>query len=127
MAEVDVGLTGPLFDGRAQAAVEGFAEDIEQRTAEALAENVRLVLDRSTRNATGRYRNTVHAERAGMGWSATDGGTLPYGPWLEGVAQRNKTSSFRGYHGFQLAQQAVEKRVDRIAEDAFPAHKRRME
>lgn len=122
----EVVLTGPLFDGRAQAAVEAFADDVEQRTAEAVAEDARLTLDRATRHPTGYYRSRVRAERQAGGVVATDGGVV-YGPWLEGVARRNKSTGFKGYRAFRLAQQRVEQRVEQIAEQAFPKHKRKME
>lgn len=124
---VEVGLTGPLFDGRAEAAVEAFANDVEERVAEAVVQDVRLTLDREARNPTGRYRNSVRAERNGGGWSATDGGRLRYGTWLEGTSRRNRSTGFRGFHAFELAQAEAERQVNRIAEQAFPVHKRRME
>lgn len=121
MSVVEIDLNGPLFDGRALAAVDAFLEDAKDAVAGQASAEVHLILDRSIRHPTPYYETQVHVERAGTDRSVNDRGVV-YGPWLEGVGSRNLTTRFKGYHAFRIATQLVEQQVDRLVEPALRRH-----
>lgn len=107
---------GPLFNGGAARAIEGFAEDWEEETAEYALGVVRRVHAGAFRNPTGYYESHVKISHDMGDPVLNDGGVIAYGPWLEGVGSRNSTTRFKGYHAFQIAAIATERRARSIGE-----------
>jgi hypothetical protein len=118
---------GPLFDGRAERALQDYVDAVERRIADVVAARVRAVVDSSARESTGYYRDRVTAEPRGRDWVATDRGARP-GPWLEGTTSRNARTGFRGWASWRQARQEAERQaLPRIAAQEWNIHKRRME
>ena len=110
----DVTLTGPLFDGRAQAAMakaviaiqDKLAAEGEKMAASALGMSIRVEhtgtavrsitsTDRTTVYQTGKYTMPVTVDE---GATVVTSDLASYGPWLEGSGSRNETTRFKGYH-----------------------------
>lgn len=118
---VHVNLSGPFFDGRAEHAIREFLDDATYQIAgQALAE-VHLILDLSIKHPTPYYETQVTSERAGQDMVVHDRGIV-YGPWLEGVSQRNRTTRFKGYAAFRKATQEMERKAEPIAERILQRH-----
>jgi len=118
---ITVNLSGPFFDGRAAHAIHEFLDDATYQIAgQALAE-VHLILDRSIKHPTPYYETQVTSERAGQDMVVHDRGIV-YGPWLEGVSQRNQTTRFKGYAAFRKATQEMETKAEPIAERILQRH-----
>lgn len=111
-------VSGPLFDGRAQRAVEQFTDEAERDVADAGVEAVRTELGHLLRQPTGYYTSRITTERASGGMVVTDGGVV-YGAWLAGVSERNQVSSFKGYEHWRLAHQRTEARVEQLVRPAL--------
>lgn len=113
--------TGPLFDGRAKAAMGDFANEIENDVANYGVDLVRARLDKVLKHPTGYYRSHV---------TQTDGhindSNVVYGPWLEGVGSRNKKSRFKGYKTFRLVFQELDDKAGPMAADLLPKYVERM-
>lgn len=108
--------TGPLFDGRAEKAVADFLGDATRDVADRGVNEVRSRLGQAFQNPTGSYRSKVVTDRASTdGWAVTDGGVV-YGPWLEGVGSRNKSTRFKGYQTFRRTAQWLDGKAGGIAE-----------
>lgn len=120
-----VEISGPLFDGRADAAAAAFADEAEVRIAEVGVNMVRTQLDRVLRNPTGYYESQVQTDRSVGDMAINDNGVI-YGPWLEGVGSRNRTTRFKGYATFRIVTQELNGVAVRIAEDALPPYLARM-
>lgn len=88
---------GPMFDGRAAAALDAGVHHVEREMTDELVAKVREHLVGVLRHNTGRYISTIHTE----GGNEVHDGTR-YGPWLEGVGSRNFTTRFKGYHTFKV-------------------------
>lgn len=116
---------GPLFDGRASLIVREMTEDIERELADAGEQMVRAELPRVLRNPTGRYQSGIQSEPQGAGIDVTDGGIV-YGPWLEGIGSRNRTTQFKGYATFRRVAQALAVRAGLLAEPIADRHVRRL-
>jgi len=117
---VRVRTEGPLFDGRAEAAV----QEAVRGTIDALGrQGYAIVRDKSARyNRSGRA--TGHAPETVVLRVAPDS-ALIFGqsargqiwwPWLEGVSSRNKSTRFKGYHTFRLVRRILGKRASTVME-----------
>lgn len=107
--------SGPLFDGRAEAAIAGMENDVEKSVATLGASMVRSRLNVVLKRQTPIYRFKVRAEPEAPGWIIHDQRMI-YGPWLEGTGSRNRTTRFKGYRTFRIITQELNKRAKVIAE-----------
>lgn len=126
MIRVDTDTSGPIFDGRAAFAVRDFVTESQREIAEEGADMVRTELDHVLRHQTGRYMSSIHVQHKFGADVVTDGGVV-YGPWLAGTGSRNRTTRFKGYAHWRLANQRLQKRAVGIAERILPRYLRRMQ
>lgn len=117
--------TGPIFDGRARAAVDDFLDAAEVEVADEGANDIRQQLGSVLKNPTGFYESQIQTERQRNDTMVTDGGVI-YGPWLEGTSSRNQTTRFKGYRTFRLIAQRLQGKADDIAGRILPQFVRRM-
>jgi hypothetical protein len=117
---------GPIFDGRAQAAVTAYCHDAEQEVARDGVNMVRRELGHVLKHPTGYYESHIQTERAHGGVAVTDGDVI-YGPWLEGVGSRNRTTRFKGYFTFRKVSQEVERKAGSTAERVLHKYLGRMQ
>lgn len=112
-----VSLHGPVFDGRADAEIEGACERAEQRIATLGASMIRTELAHVLRNESTppfyRFKNEATPDRDG--WKIWDNNVI-YGNWLEGTGSRNRTTRFKGYWTYRRTFQKIEARALPIAE-----------
>lgn len=123
MAEVRV--SGPVFDGRAAAAVEAYLDDAKYQVAAQGSSDVHRNLDASIRHPTPYYETQIQTERQGNDVVVNDRGII-YGPWLEGVGSRNATTRFKGYFSFRRATQQLRGEAPGIAERVLDRYIGRM-
>lgn len=113
---VSVNAHGPVFDGRAAAAAHAFARESQNYVAAKGSDMVKHNLHGVLRHPTGYYESRVSAH----GNVVQDGGVI-YGPWLEGVGSRNRTTRFKGYFTFRRTTQELRARSVPIAEELLHA------
>lgn len=135
--ELDVHLSGPLFDGTAAAAMRAGAIEVRHRLARDGEQKARAAFNAMIRDNEGVFISTItSADRSHVyAWNGGDGhvytmpvvdtdpavetivttGDAAYGPWLEGTGSRNQTTRFKGYHGFRLAAQQLDAEAGAIA------------
>lgn len=104
---------GPLFDRNVEAAIRDLADQLTDEVGSKAFAEVHDRLDQSLRNPTPYYETQIIQERVREDVVVHDRGII-YGPWLEGVGSRNRTTRFKGYSSFRRATQAVEGRVPSI-------------
>lgn len=104
--------SGPLFDGRADAAAAEATRESARSTAIIGASMVRSNLSKVLRRESTPpyYRNRVEAQPNHPDWKITDQGVI-YGHWLEGTGSRNRTTRFKGYATFRRTTQQLQARV----------------
>lgn len=107
--------TGPLFDGRAEAAAARYADEAEDALAREAENRIRARLGDVLKHPTGHYEGAIHTDRAVADLVVTDTPVV-YGPWLEGVGSRNQTTRFKGYHTFRLVTQRLDAEAGALAE-----------
>ena len=116
--------SGPLFDHRSTAAFDDFQEELEEEAAEWALDHIKDTYHRSFRNPTPAYEFTVRVRKSRAGsevWDGGHGGAV-YGPWLEGVGSRNRTTRFKGYWAFRKATAALDRNIDDIGDRLFRLH-----
>lgn len=114
-AEFTFELSGPLFDGRLEAAVARAVEEAEQDIADYGVLVVREELGHVLRAPTGYYASQIQTDRARSGVEVSDGGVV-YGPWLAGSSERNQSTRFKGYAHWRAAKQRLQASAVEIAD-----------
>ncbi len=123
--DIEVSFDGPLFDGRADAALGRIVLAAEEAVAGKGMANVLHILDAAIRNPTPYYTTRVVSERAAADWVVHDHAVV-YGPWLEGTSKRNRSTSFAGYHAWRTARQELQRQAQGIAEEVVHRHLREL-
>lgn len=120
---VTVTYSGPIF--HAEGETRRFVEDLRSEVARAAHAEVHQNMASSFRAPTGYYQSQVVVGSSGGAALVTDGGVV-YGPWLEGVGSRNRSTRFKGYWSFRRAVQSVERRFESIVADVVASFVRRV-
>jgi hypothetical protein len=110
-AGIRIHTRGPLFDGRWRPEMRHIRQKVEEKLAKETEAAVEQRLGRVLKHPTGHYMSQIDVR----GPHVTDGGVV-YGPWLEGVGSRNRTTRFKGYFTFRQTAQEMQKRAVGIAE-----------
>lgn len=108
----EFGVSGPLFDGRAEDAIDDFLDDareiIAARGVNYWSEN----LDRSIRHPTPYYETQVTVQNVAADLTVIHDRKIVYGPWLEDGGSRS--SVFPGYHSLARAYRKLEQDVPQL-------------
>lgn len=122
----DVTVSGPVFDGRADIALNHACEDSERQLAILGASMVRTQLGRVIRKPSTPpfYQNQVEAIPEQPGWKIWDQDVI-YGPWLEGTGSRNRTTRFKGYFTFRLIAAKLDAMANRICDRIITSYEPR--
>lgn len=125
--QVGVSRHGPVFDGRASAAVRAFIDDAEHEIAQTGVNVLQVQLDRVLKHQTPYYRTQITTDRV-AGDSVVEDGGVVYGPWLAGVGSRNAPKTrFAGYNHWRVATARLQTLAKPIAERVLPKFLRRMQ
>jgi hypothetical protein len=120
-----VHVSGPLFDGRAIAAVDAFVEDAKRDVAAQAYSEWMSNLNRSIRHSTPYYETQITVTQRGADQVVHDRGVI-YGRYLEDGYHGDKPTRFRGYYSRDRAVATLEPKVGRIVEDTLHRHIGRM-
>lgn len=111
---VDVRLEGGVLSGRAAA----YAPVLVQRCVdEAAREGKNMVVAHLVtfiRKPTPFYWTQIQTQRVKVYTTRVWDQDVIYGPWLEGVGSRNKTTRFKGYAAFRKSTQRLAGEIDRV-------------
>lgn len=128
-------MTGPVFNGRANAEATVFCRQVEDNIAHEAVNRIREYLptqykyrghsggnpqDNPVPDDAGYYEASIHADSSSGNMVVTDDAV--YGPWLEGVSSVNQAKRFPGYGTFRKISQEVDKEATTMAEAALPPH-----
>ncbi len=111
----DVIMIGPIFDGRAQAALDEYVRVMPQKIAEKGQQMVRDHLNTVLKENRGVYVSRVYVRDEASTWVIGNG--MVYSPWLEGVSRRNESTRFKGYRTFRLVGQELDSEAEPMAEE----------
>lgn len=123
---MQVTATGPLFDGRAEQAVGDFATAAEQHVGDIAVNRIHQQLGSVLQHPTGAYESNVVTDRQRDDLAVTDSKSV-YGPWLEGVEERNQTTRFKGYRTFRIVGQDLADEAGKLAEQVLPPYLEQMQ
>ena len=113
---VEITFHGPLFDGRAERAMQDACDDARDDIAAYAEERVLMGTSASFKTRTPYYETRIDTTRVTSEVSLVHDHGVIYGAWLEGVGSRNyPMTRFKGYHHWRNAKTAVEARGPQIA------------
>lgn len=107
---VEITATGKLFTDP-EPVIRRNTELMELEVARYAADMIRDRLRDVLVNPTGAYVAAITVQPRGDHAAVTDSGVI-YGPWLEGVAERNLISRFKGYSTFRRTAADAEAQAD---------------
>lgn len=113
MPDIDIGLSGPVLDGRADAMAVAYCDEVERDIAAQAYADVMTNLNFSIKHPTPYYETQITTQKL-QGSRVVHDRDIVYGPWLEGTSERNRTTRFKGYASFRRARQSLETKIPRI-------------
>lgn len=115
--EVKVTASGPVFDGRAQAAVARYVDDARDEIAAYGEAEVLAELGVVLRHPTGYYESHIRSERVTADTDRIGDSGVVYGPWLEGTGSMNfPVTRFKGYGHWRRTKQILALEAPGIAQ-----------
>lgn len=124
MISVDVQYHGPIMQGHTAPIMTRLTTGAATRVAQAGYNLIRAELGRVLRHPTGYYESQIAVDNAMTNHPKVTDSNVIYGPWLEGVGSRNRTTRFKGYATFRrMAQQLDRQVLDIIQRDVDEAVK----
>jgi hypothetical protein len=117
--KIDVDKSGPVFNGSADDIMDAYVSDMTRALGQDLVNMIQNDLRRVIKDRSGNYERHITTTRASSGATEVTGGNVVYGPWLEGVSSRNKSTRFKGYATFRRMTQEYQKRAASEAERVF--------
>jgi hypothetical protein len=124
LIDVEVEVSGPLWDGRVERAIAQGLDEAQLDVARQGVGDVRAELARVLRHPTGHYQGQIQVDRK-VGTRVTDGGIV-YGPWLAGVSERNRSTRFKGYAHWRRATDRLRREANDIAAQNINEQLRRL-
>lgn len=123
-SNIHIDVKGPLFNGVAIHQLDLAFAAVQREVASYAEYQWQMNMTDSFQNSIGRYQSKVNIAKRGLDLVVNDGypgsGVL-YGPWLEGVGSRNKTTRFKGYFALRRARNSVAQKTAAIAEPIIRA------
>jgi hypothetical protein len=114
MAAINVTASGPVLVGRAASMADDMTADAVDEVAAVAEEQAVRLMQLYFRYPTPYYWTRVTtAHPAYLTAIVYDQGVV-YGPWLEGVGSRNRTTRFKGYRHWRTTRAEVASRVPTI-------------
>lgn len=107
--------SGPLFDGRADKAMNDIVEQITEDVTGVTYNELQTTFGKVLRHPTGYYQSRITTTVSGNE-GKIDGDNVIYGHWLEGTGSRNRTTRFKGYFTFRKTAQKMKTRSGDIAQ-----------
>jgi hypothetical protein len=90
-------------------------EEVLDELAEVGSDMVVAQLMRVIRQPTPYYWTRISHRREYADRVVHDAGIV-YGPWLEGVSERNRSTRFKGYHTFRIISRQLQSQAGAIAD-----------
>lgn len=115
MFDVHTDEHGPILDGTAGLIVSQYLDEAKEQIAQDAYDQVQQELAHVLRHPTGNYQGHIQVETRMDSRLVNDSGIV-YGPWLEGVGSRNRSTRFKGYATFRRIGDAVERGAKARAE-----------
>lgn len=121
--DVSTRASGPMFDGRARAALNAYVDNLERRLAEEGLQILRGEMHRVFRNPTDYYESRCKVIE---GHVISDSRVV-YGPWLAGIGSRNyPVTKFKGYDHWIVTRDKLNARKRGIGERLLRRYTGRM-
>ncbi len=108
---ISVKTSGPLFAGNVPGKIQAAIGDSISELVSIGERDVKGQLRPGHGLITGHYRRSIHGERVSSMLGRVHDSGVVYGPWLEGVSDKNKAGRFKGYAMFRNATQRLNEKA----------------
>ncbi len=108
---MSVRTSGPLFAGNVPGRIQSAVRDSISELVAIGETDVKRQLRPGHGLVTGHYRRSIHGEIVSSMLGRVHDSGVVYGPWLEGVSDKNKAGRFKGYAMFRNATQRLDKKA----------------
>lgn len=126
MIALEVELSGPLFNGEADKAIDDYVRAAEKHIADHGVSLIHQHLDVVLRQQDpGGYHDHIANRATADGYLIHDSQVI-YGPWLEGISERNESTRFKGYATFRLMTGQLNRSAAALAEAIIDPYLARM-
>lgn len=116
MLSIEISASGPVFDGRAERACERLVGDAVEAVAEAGETAAVQLMQHYFKHPRPWYWLQITTAHPGLYTAVVHDRDIVYGPWLEGISERNRTSRFKGYHHWRQARSELTSRIPVLVE-----------
>ena len=120
MATTKVILSGPIFDGQAEAAAQDFKDSLAGEIAAIGRDWIKLDTQRMTKSGSDTGQASEGVKMVGAAGVYAISGGIHEGkyawPWLEGTSKRNQSTGFGGYHTFRRTRMRMRKQITPFAQ-----------
>jgi hypothetical protein len=124
-SRINVIVSGPLFDGRADAAVRDWLDATKREIADMGVKELDAIVMDKTGRGTGHYQSQITTRVVSYNdVLITD--PVIYGPWLEGTSKRNSSTRFKGYHLWRRTRLRLRRTFKDVAQKKLEEHYLRM-
>lgn len=113
------------LDARVMGITNDIRDDAVTAVASQASSNVHRILNERIKKPTPYYETQIRTDRVVNDRVVHDSGVV-YGPWLEGVSERNRQTRFKGYHAFGQGAAEVRGQVDALVAPIVAHHLRRI-
>lgn len=110
------------FEPRVLRVVDDYIEDAVTEVAMQGQAHVHDVLNARIRKPTPYYETQITTDRVRPDLAIVNDRGVVYGPWLEGISERNRRTSFKGYHAFRLAKQNLTHEIPTLTAPILQRH-----
>lgn len=120
MAATEVRIPPELIT-RAVRAGDRMRDEMVTELASQASANVHRILDQRIKRPTPYYETQVRTDAQVDDRTVHDSGVI-YGAWLEGISERNRRSTFKGYAAFARGAAELRGQVDTIVQPIVRRH-----
>lgn len=114
IGHVYVNLKGPTVEGYALPMLTASLDASLHEVADYTRHEVNMQLTEVLQNPTGYYESQIRSERVSAERYSVNDSNVIYGPWLEGISQRNQTTRFKGYATFRRVRNRMAQKAEAI-------------
>lgn len=120
MADTEIHIPRDLVP-RVVRAGDDMRDEMLTELASQASANVHRILDQRIKRPTPYYETQIRTDTQVNDRTVHDSGVV-YGPWLEGVSERNRRSRFKGYHAFAQGAAELRGQMDAIVAPIVTKH-----
>jgi hypothetical protein len=116
----EVSTDGPILHGRGPEITHHWMDEVKRDIADEGEAMLRAFVMNKSGPSTGHYQSEIQTRTVAPYNDLIIHDPVVYGPWLEGVSERNRSTRFKGYHLWRITRQKLRAKAPEIAQAKLP-------